>query len=86
MISTAEPRLCRQRKAQTIVKQVQENLERSAYSALKTVSCECDGESLVLKGKLPNYYYKQLAQEAVRRIEGIVRVINKIEVELPLPR
>jgi len=35
---------------------------------------------LFLRGQLPTYFHRQLAQEAVRRIEGVTRIINQIEV------
>jgi osmotically-inducible protein OsmY len=35
---------------------------------------------LVLRGRLPNFHHKQLAQETVRRLAGVRQIINKIEV------
>jgi osmotically-inducible protein OsmY len=35
---------------------------------------------LVLRGRVPSYYYKQVAQEAVKGIEGVDQVINDTEV------
>ena len=40
-------------------------LRSSPYSALKHVSCDCQGGVLVLRGRLPTYFLKQIAQEAV---------------------
>lgn len=36
--------------------------------------------NLVLRGKVSSFYQKQLAQEAVKRIEGVRQVTNCIEV------
>jgi osmotically-inducible protein OsmY len=44
------------------------------------VSCEyCDGV-LYLRGRSNSFYQKQMAQEVVRRMEGVAAVVNQIEV------
>ena len=40
----------------------------------------CDLGVLLLKGHLPNFYHKQLAQEAVAWVKGVSQVVNEIEV------
>ena len=55
-------------------------LRRNPYLALRNVSCDCRGGVLVLRGRLPSYYLKQVAQEAVVRLEGVQGVENQIEV------
>jgi len=57
-----------------------ECLTTSPYQPLRRILCECDRGILVLKGRLPSFYYKQLAQEAVARVRGVARVVNEIEV------
>jgi osmotically-inducible protein OsmY len=39
---------------------------------------------VVLKGCLPTYYLKQVAQEAVDHLEGVVPIDNQIEVLSPV--
>jgi osmotically-inducible protein OsmY len=58
---------------------------RHSYLALRTITCESRGGTLVLRGCLPTYYLKQIAQEAVNTLEGVDRVVNEIEVQT-LPR
>jgi osmotically-inducible protein OsmY len=58
-------------------------LRSSRYSALQHVSCDCRGGVLVLRGCLPTYYLKQVAQEAVTHLEGVERIDNQIEVGTP---
>jgi hypothetical protein len=36
---------------------------------------------LFLRGPLPTFYLKQLAQEAVARVEGISQVVNETVVD-----
>ena len=55
-------------------------LRRNPYLALRNVSCDCRGGVLVLRGRLPSYYLKQVAQEAVAHLEGVQGVENQIEV------
>lgn len=44
------------------------------------VSCEYDRGVLVLRGRSRSFYEKQIAQESVKGIAGVDRVVNKIEV------
>jgi osmotically-inducible protein OsmY len=39
-----------------------------------------EGGGLVLRGRLPNFHHKQLAQETVRRLAGVRQIINETEV------
>jgi hypothetical protein len=41
---------------------------------------ECAGDSVVISGRLPTYYLKQLLQETVRLTPGVERIDNQIEV------
>jgi hypothetical protein len=55
-------------------------LRRSPYLALKNVTCDLFDGVLVLRGCLPSYYLKQIAQEAVALLEGVERIDNQIQV------
>ena len=61
-------------------------LRRNPYLALKSVSCEWRDGVLVLRGCLPSYYLKQVAQEVVARLEGVQAVDNQLQVMTPAPR
>jgi len=41
---------------------------------------ELIGETIVLMGRVPSYYLKQLLQEAVMAIPGVVNVDNQVRV------
>ena len=56
-------------------------LQRSPYCPIKSVSCECRQGVLFLRGRLPTFYLKQLAQEAVARVKGISQVVNETVVD-----
>jgi osmotically-inducible protein OsmY len=38
-----------------------------------------DGE-LIIVGRVPSHYLKQLAQNAVKKLEGVARVRNLVDV------
>ncbi len=47
---------------------------RCGYPALKAVDCKWRNGVLVLSGRVPSYYLKQLAQEKVQASEGSRRL------------
>ena len=53
----------------------------SSYFALRGVVCEFHEGMFVLRGKVPSFHMKQLAQELVRKIEGVGAVVNALEVD-----
>jgi osmotically-inducible protein OsmY len=55
-------------------------LRSNSYLALKNVSCEYNEGVLTLRGCLPSYYLKQVAQTAVARVDGVQHIRNEIEV------
>jgi osmotically-inducible protein OsmY len=57
-------------------------LRQSAYAELRELSCDFDGGILTLRGRVPTYYLKQLAQEAVADVPGVVEVENHVEVDV----
>jgi hypothetical protein len=72
------PRPDRQASPQAVAEWV---LHSSRYSALKHVSCDYQGGVLVLRGCLPTYYLKQIAQEVVsHQVDRAERLENRIEV------
>ena len=56
-------------------------LKNSSYRRIRGLTCECDERGvLYLQGSLPSYYQKQLAQEAVVGLPGVVGIVNQTEV------
>jgi hypothetical protein len=61
-------------------------LRGGPYPALKRLSCDYRGRVLVLRGCLPSYYLKQVAQEVVaHQVRGVGRLDNQIQVVPPAP-
>jgi osmotically-inducible protein OsmY len=63
-----------------VVEIAQGRLRNSPYMAIRTVSCDFENGVLLLRGRLRSFHYKQLAQEAVRRLAGVEQIVNAIEV------
>ena len=55
-------------------------LRASQYSSIRKIFCMFDEGMLVLRGRLPSFFQKQLAQVAVANIDGVKQVVNQIEV------
>lgn len=60
--------------------QIKEKLHFTQHAALRCVTYSIDGDTVVLFGRVPSYYLKQLAQVKVTCVPGIERVDNRIEV------
>jgi osmotically-inducible protein OsmY len=55
-------------------------LRKSPYLAIRSISVKCERGILILQGQVPRYHQKQLAQEAVSKIDCVVQIVNEIEV------
>lgn len=55
-------------------------LQASQYSSIRKIFCMFDEGMLVLRGRLPTFFHKQLAQTAVADIQGVTQIVNQIEV------
>jgi osmotically-inducible protein OsmY len=58
-------------------------LRRSPYPEVHRVACEFHEGVLTLRGRVPSYYLKQIAQTAVLEMEGIDEINNQVEVVAP---
>ena len=59
---------------------VERCLRSNSYSALSDISCDCLNGVVLLRGCLPTYYLKQVAQVVVAHLEGVEQIDNQIEV------
>jgi len=60
--------------------EVQNVLFRSPHFAGHNVQFELHGDEVLLKGIVPSYYQKQLAQESLRHLPGLKRIRNELQV------
>lgn len=56
-------------------------LRESPYPAVRRVLCRFDRGTLVLRGNVPSFHHKQIAQEAVAGLGAEASVVNEIEVD-----
>ncbi len=56
-------------------------LRQSPYFARRPLRCEAQQGRVVLRGTVGSYYHKQMAQEILRRVDGVDRIENQLEVD-----
>jgi osmotically-inducible protein OsmY len=65
---------------------IQDRFHRSPYLPLRYIDCRLDDGTLVLSGRVPTFYLKQLAQTIASSLNGIRRVVNDLRVDFPRKR
>jgi osmotically-inducible protein OsmY len=68
---------------QTLFERVDSAITASPYLARRQLRFETDGGRVILQGVVKTYFQKQMAQEVVRRVEGVQRIDNNLEVVWP---
>jgi osmotically-inducible protein OsmY len=66
--------------AAKVVKDARRRLVKCSYKSVQLVACDYHEGILILRGHVSSYFHKQLAQEAVRDVAGVDKVVNAIEV------
>ena len=61
--------------------QVHDAIKNNPYVSRRNLRCETNGGRVILRGRVHSYFQKQMAQETVRRIDGIVSIENCLEVD-----
>lgn len=56
-------------------------IKDSPHLAGHQVFCQEESGIVVLHGRVNSFYQKQMAQEALRKLHGIEKVINELEVD-----
>ncbi len=67
-------------RSRQVADEVSDRLRQQPRFSGRDLSCECADGVIRLVGRLPSFYEKQIAQEVVRRLEGVSDIINDIEV------
>jgi osmotically-inducible protein OsmY len=55
-------------------------LERSPYVARRNLRFETSAGRVTLRGVVNTYFQKQMAQEALRYVDGVDEIANELEV------
>ncbi len=64
----------------TIERTVAARLRQSPYPSLRRISCRLGDSALILRGRVPSYYMKQVAQIIAVSVDGVSVVQNELEV------
>jgi osmotically-inducible protein OsmY len=55
-------------------------LERNPYLARRNLRFEAEQGRVTLRGVVGTYFQKQMAQEALRHVDGVDEIANELEV------
>jgi osmotically-inducible protein OsmY len=64
----------------SLAERVDSAITTSPYLSRRKLRFETVGGRVILQGVVKTYFQKQMAQEVVRRVEGVERVDNHLEV------
>ena len=62
------------------VAEARDRIVHHPHLAVQRIWCEYSEQTLILRGDVPSFYLKQLAQTAVAGLQGVDQVVNEIEV------
>jgi osmotically-inducible protein OsmY len=63
-----------------VAKTAKDRISQVPHLTLQRIWCEYDDGTLFLRGQVPSFYHKQLAQEAVGGLAQVDAIANEIEV------
>ncbi|NLX55840.1 MAG: BON domain-containing protein [Planctomycetaceae bacterium] len=66
--------------AAKVVRDARRRLRKCAHSPVQRIACDYHEGILILRGRVSSFFHKQLAQEAVRNLAGVDKVVNAVEV------
>lgn len=66
--------------SQNVADAAKHRILHQPHLKMQRLWCEYERGRLILRGQVPSFYFKQLAQEAVADLSGVRQVVNEIEV------
>ncbi len=82
-IPREQPKPALLREKEIVERLAASRLRRSPYPEVRRVACEFYEGMLRLRGRIPSYYLKQVAQTVVLGMIGVDEVDNQLEVVTP---
>jgi hypothetical protein len=64
----------------SLAERVERALRANGYPALRTIEVSVEGCRVVLKGRVPSYYMKQMAQVVSLAVAEVQELCNEVEV------
>jgi osmotically-inducible protein OsmY len=62
---------------------LERSLRQAPYEEIRPITCAFHEGVAILRGRVPSYFHKQLAQTIAMHAPGVVRVVNHVEVARP---
>ena len=72
--------------SEAVAQAIVARLRMHTYREMRSLSVGFSNGVVTLRGRVTTYYFKQIAQESIRRIAGIVKIINLVDVRYVEPR
>ena len=69
----------------SVVQAILECFLAQAYREMRSISVDYSDGVVTMRGEVTTYYFKQVAQESIRRIAGIATIVNLVDVRLAEP-
>ncbi len=69
------------RDADGVAHSVTRLFRQSPYRRLGQLTCEHHEGVVIIRGRLPSFYLKQIAQTLASKVDGVEEIINKTDVE-----
>jgi osmotically-inducible protein OsmY len=63
-----------------LIDQIQGALSRSPYISPRELRIEAEEGVVRLEGAVKSFFHKQMAQETIRRVDGVERIVNCLQV------
>ena len=64
----------------SLSERVERALRANGYPALRTIEVSVEGRRVILKGGVPSYYMKQMAQAVSLAVAEVQELCNEVEV------
>jgi osmotically-inducible protein OsmY len=62
---------------------IRQSLRASGYTVLSAVAVTVRAGSVALRGTVPSYFMKQIAQEVAKATAGVTSLTNRLTVRVP---
>jgi hypothetical protein len=66
---------------QDVLGQARRLLADSPFQEIRGLRVEIEDESVLLRGKVPSFYMKQVAQETLRNATRGIQLVNEVRVD-----
>ena len=78
---TSNPLTAEQIDSVDFVQRLDSAIKGNPHLSGHQVFCYEEGGTVILQGRVRSYFQKQMAQESLRNLEGVERIINDLQVD-----